>query len=52
MPTLSLQPEAEAIQAYVMGSLLVVEQKYRMKSERSSQFGPRMGTISITGGLY
>lgn len=41
-PSLSLQPEAEAIQPYVMGSLLLVEQKYRMRSQMASSFGPSM----------
>ena len=54
-PILSLQPEAEAIQEYVMGSLLLVEQKYRMKSQRASNMGPRMMTLvspigSLAGG--
>ena len=31
MPTLSLQPEAERIEEFVLASLLVVEEKYRIK---------------------
>ena len=49
MSTLSLEPEAEAVQAYVMGSLSLVEQKFRMQSERMSNFGPKMAVMSFAG---
>ena len=35
MPTLSLQPEVESIAHLVLASLIVVEQKYRMKSQQA-----------------
>ena len=45
-PSLSLLPEVEAVQEYVMGSLLLVEQKYRMMSQRASGMGPHMAMRS------
>ena len=39
-------PEVEAVQEYVMGSLLLVEQKYRMMSQRASGMGPHMAMRS------
>ena len=38
--------EAEAVQEYVMGSLLLVEQKYRMVSQRANIMSPPMAARS------
>ena len=45
-PSLSLLSEAEAVQEYVMGSLLLVEQKYRMVSQRANIMSPPMAARS------
>ena len=45
--TLSLQPEAEPFQDAVLASLIIVEQRYRVKSRRGSSFNTSQGRVPI-----